>query len=171
MKEFGAPLLRDDPASGAGAWSLEDVLRHEWNQCAQEKAPLGALIIQLDGFDALSLRHPEDARGSLQAVAGIIRVIAIRRRDRTFRRGDGFLTLLPATHAEGVKYLAARLNHAVCELQLARVSPSLPATKASVGAAVMHPVAGGNPHQLILNAEQALAEARRSGGHHVLGED
>ncbi len=168
MKEFGAPLFRDDATSGSDARSLENSLHHEWSQCAREKIPLGVVVIRLDRFDELSSRHPEDAQGALQAVAGIMRVIAIRRRDRTFRRADGFLTLLPGTHAEGVNYLASRLVHAVCELQLARVSPALPSITATVGGAVVLPVAGGNPQQLILKAEQALAGARGSGRHHDL---
>ena len=171
LSDLGQHLFSENPSGATQEELFRNALQGEWRRCGTEAVPLTVLAIRVDGLGTLAAQ-PDHAgvRACMHAVAGTVRVLCIRRRDRVFLRGnDGFLALLPATHAEGAKHVASRIANAVRELQLPHpAAPSTPLVTVSVGGVVIVPTGDSASPAFAQHLEQALAAAEAGSGIHVI---
>ena len=143
---------------------LLDCLAREIAAARRHERPLSVLMIDVDG-----LKRVNDSLGH-QAGDRVLRELAgemgrrVRAADVLGRYGgDEFLAVLPDTEPEGASQLAARLLHAVRHLQPASDNGSLNVS-ISVGSATHDGRVPLGGEELILNADKALYDAKRSGG-------
>jgi diguanylate cyclase (GGDEF)-like protein len=153
---------------------IERVRRAE--AAAAEPRPLALLMLEIAGFEAVVAEHGRARANTILRDLAQRLSVEIRRSD-TFGRygGEEFLVLLPDTGVEGAIQVAERLcwavrRHRLLDWSGLGSSPTgdrRPAGRsgltAAVGVAVL-PRDGGHAALLVRAADQALAEARRSGG-------
>lgn len=141
---------------------------------AAEPRPLALLMLEIAGFDAVVAEHGRSRANSILRDLAQRLSVEIRRSDTLGRYGgEEFLVLLPDTGVEGAIQVAERLCWAVRRHQLLdwsvlpagqpRRLPRSNGLTAAIGIAVL-PRDGGHAATLLRAADQALAEARRSGG-------
>ena len=117
--------------------------------------PLALVALDIDDFKFIN-----DRNGHLHGDAILKRVAAVLREgrpgDRAFRvGGDEFAVLLPHTDADGVRVLAKRLLRSLDEAKL----------EVTIGVSASRP---GHPSDLLrAEADAALYEAKRQGGHQI----
>lgn len=165
-------VVTDVLTDTANKRGLESALRHEWQRCASEGAPLALLMVSLDRFHTFNVHHGHAAGDDcLLALAGAMKAHCIRRRDFIGRwTGAEFAALLPATDSPGVRHVGNRIVEAVRDLMAGRnTSPDSPSLTASVGAAVANPEEGGTPEALLEKVQRALNAAKQEGGDRVVG--
>ena len=125
-------------------------------------APLGVLILDLDGFKRFN-----DERGHLEGDGALQRIgIVIGEKTRAVDQparigGEEFALLVPDTDTAGALVLAERLRRAV-EVEFGGDGD----LTASCGVA-SHPAHGASPAELIAAADRALYEAKRQGRNRV----
>jgi diguanylate cyclase (GGDEF)-like protein len=189
LKSLGAALeisLKIDALTGAVTRAqLENTLTLEWLRALRSRAPLALLLVDIDGFSAVSAEFG-DTRGDacLHRVAGALRSIVRRPTDLLGRYDRGqFALLLPETGRPGASTVARRAIGVVDDLRL-RHAAGIPRkhltlsvgggccdgfASMGVGAAKGSETRGaptvGTPDDLIVAAELALRRARQAGGH------
>ncbi|WP_073811352.1 GGDEF domain-containing protein [Kitasatospora sp. CB01950] len=138
---------------------------------AVEPRPLGVLMVELVGFDAVVAEHGRPrANGMLRDLAQRLSV-EIRSCDTLGRYGgEEFLVLLPDTAPEGAEQVAERLCWSVRRHRLTDRHPGEQADPearsgltAAIGLAVL-PRDGAHAAVLLRAADRALAVARAAGG-------
>lgn len=173
LRELGEHILAERSGTPSNRERMLASLDHEWAQCGQEQAPLALLIVHVEHLAKFKeMAGPEAAQSCLKAVVAMIRVFCIRRRDRVFRHGeDSFIALLPKTHKEGARHVAARIAEGVLNLQLTPpgAASAEPAT-VSVGGAVAVPCDSDSAAELLARAEHALDASRSRGEIWIVGD-
>jgi diguanylate cyclase (GGDEF)-like protein len=135
--------------------AFHDELPEAVASAARHRVPLALAVLDLDDFKYLNDRygHP---RGDalLRRVAAVLR--AGRSGDRAYRvGGDEFALLLPHTDGEGARTVARRLMRRLGD----------EGATVSIGVAALRP--GQGAEALRAEADAALYEAKRRGGHGV----
>ena len=163
-------LARQDGLTGvANRRQFDAVLQAEWNRARRSGGELALLLVDIDHFKAFNDRfgHPAADR-CLQVVAQTLQALAGRSSDYVARYGgEEFAVVVPATPLQGVRVLAERLRAAVAALDL----DDRAMVTISVGAAFQHPPVSASPEQLLIEADEALYEAKRSGRNRVVLRD
>jgi diguanylate cyclase (GGDEF)-like protein len=153
-----------DPLTGLpNRRALDGAFARELARAARTKAPLGVVILDLDGF-----KHFNDERGHLAGDRALERlglVLADKTRavDQAARiGGEEFALLVPDCDTSGGLALAERLRRAV-EVEFGGDG----SLTASCGVA-SHPAHGDTPDALMEAADGALYEAKRRGRNRVM---
>ncbi len=117
--------------------------------------PLAVIVIDLDDFKLLNDRHGHPHGDAvLRRVADVLRTGRVE--DRAYRvGGDEFVMLLPHTDGDGARTIAARLARAL----------SVSGVIVSMGVSDLR--RGQSAEDLRAEADAALYEAKRRGGHRV----
>jgi diguanylate cyclase (GGDEF)-like protein len=172
LQELGLGLFARGLSAEKQRLEAAQALADAWDECLDREVHMTLLLVQIEGFDAYRRAHtPTEAEDSLRAVAGLIKVFCIRRRDRVFRWGDEcFAAVLPRTRPEGARHVARRIVNAVNDLRIPFAPPGTAATLA-VAAASAVPEAGTTPDLLVERAESALRAARQHGEICVVGDN
>ena len=167
-------VLADQRAAVSPPKHLLGSLAQEWRRCDREKVPCSVLSIAMDTFDDLEARLGRAEAGAcLKSVAGTVRGLCLRRRDRVFHRSNGtFVAVLPRTHPEGARCVAERIAHGVRGLGLVHpeVNAQPSVVTVSVGVAGSVPGPDLKAADILQQADQILETALRTGRGRVLPE-
>ena len=142
---------------------FEDRVREELRRAKRYKDFLSLLVLEIDGFRAVSEEHGEEAASEvLRAFARLI-TEAVRDVDLAGRlSGDTFVLLLPQTHLSGALTVAERVVASLAQSPFHVKGISIPAT-ASIGVAFFPSRDVGTQEDLLRLAREALYQARREG--------
>jgi len=164
---------------------FEKILAQEWMRSNRTAAPMALLLTDIDEFTAYNAEFGEDIGDAcLKSVAEALRSLAQRPTDVLARYAGGkFAMLLPETDASGAVVVAQRAIDAVEALKIRhavsaardRVTLSVGGScrdssrsvmrSAGAGESVHIALAEGISDDLISSAEQALTDAKSTGGH------
>ena len=156
----------------ANRHAYEMEFRRLWREAAAHRAPLSAIIIDIDHFKKVN-----DTRGHLYGDRVLVRVASLlvqglRGKDDFAARfgGEEFIVLLPQATQEGAMIVAERMR----KLVEVAGSPALhepgappPMTTVSCGVASCWPSESRDREDLLDAADKALYEAKRSGRNRV----
>jgi len=145
----------DDLTGLANRRRFRSELEREIAAAARYQAPLSLLLLDLDDFKAINDRYGhESGDQALKDVADAIRQ-RLRAPDLVARiGGDEFAILLPQTGRQAAEALA----HSLAQTIRSALTPPL-ATSASIGISSLQ---GGQPHNLLADADRFLYQAKRS---------
>ncbi len=145
--------------------SLFDALEAEFSRTRRSGHHLSVLMVDVDFFKRINDTHGHLVGDeALKSLAGRL-LRALRAIDVLGRYGgEEFCAVLPETNVEGSLRTAERVRHAISEspFSLAGADLDIPIT-ISIGAATTIPGGGESPTELIMMADRALLEAKRTG--------
>ncbi|MEO1400677.1 MAG: diguanylate cyclase [Cyanobacteria bacterium J06635_1] len=152
---------------------FDETLAEQWRCCAQAQQSLSLLLCDVDAFKSYN-----DTYGHLQGdqclirIAAIIQQMAQRASDLAARYGgEEFALLLPDTPLDGAVQLAQRIRATLADLKIEHGSSQI-----SKQVTVSIGISGGIPNltspadQLILEADQALYQAKRQGRDRIVAQ-
>lgn len=150
---------------------FDEVLSFEWSRSVRQQTSISIIIFDLDDF-----KHINDQYGHLvgdqylKATAVTIKTVFKRETDITARYGgDEFIALIPNKPLENVLMMAERVRSMIAELHLEYEGQSFQTT-ISAGAAICIPNKNDTPQSLILKADRALYQSKKSGRNKVIGD-
>jgi diguanylate cyclase (GGDEF)-like protein len=146
----------------------QEILREELSRAMRYGRPLSILMMDVDFFKNFndSFGHPQGDK-LLQAIAKILRV-TVRNVDHVGRYGgEEFIAILPETGHDDAFILAERIRTAVEAEPFATGTGSWVQKTVSIGVA-SYPDDSDSPDDLVLHADNALYEAKRTGKNRVL---
>ncbi len=150
---------------------FDETLSLEWRRAARSRAPLSLLMIDIDRFkafnDAAGHQNGDDC---LRRVAHALRESVHRAADLVARYGgEEFGVLLPETDAENARNVAESLRARIESLDMAHPAAGAGHVTISVGVATTTPPReGGEPEELVRQADEALYAAKRAGRNRVV---
>ncbi len=166
LGEAHEALLRRDPLTGAhNRRFLGEELGRLTARAVRSGEPLGAVVLDLDGFKTLN-----DTRGHAAGDAFLSRLVSemrvrLRSGDVLCRQGgDEFVVLLPATDEQGAVLLARRMLDAV-EATRDAVGMGVPV---GGSAGVVAARADSGVQELLPRADSAMYAAKWAGGGRVV---
>jgi two-component system, cell cycle response regulator len=125
-------------------------------------APLGVLVMDLDGLKQINDAHGHQMGGHiLTEVAGVLRGVLGGRGELCRFGGDEFVAYLPGLDEAAALEVAERARTAVAENRFTREGVSL-STSISIGVAAF-PGAGADTDELFRAADSALYRAKAAG--------
>jgi diguanylate cyclase (GGDEF)-like protein len=153
-----------DPLTGLpNRRQADETLRRMASFAIRSKAPLAAVMIDIDHFKQLNDRHGHESGDNALALVGHIIGSTIRESDFAARfGGEEFLVLLPDTTRDAALLVAEKLRAEIRRAELTGIG----AISASLGVAVM-PADATTPEVLLRNADRALYGAKASGRNNV----
>jgi diguanylate cyclase (GGDEF)-like protein len=161
--------VRDPLTQAYNRRFLVEVLPKLVHQSGRTRAPLSALMIDVDRFKDFNDRHGHDAGD--RVLAAVARTLAeqIRISDTLVRYGgEEFAVLLPNTSQESALLIAERAREAVESTRTSIPQSDRPLTVTiSVGVASL-PVHGSTGDDLLLAADKALFRAKDAGRNRVV---
>lgn len=151
--------------------SFDETFNIEWQLCMRNARPLSLLMIDIDFFKGYNdLYGHQQGDECLQQVAAALHSKIKKNHDLVARYGgEEFVCLLSDTNAEQALQIAQRLRRSVERLELEHQASSVSAVvTVSIGCATMTPVAQQDRANLILCADHALYDAKRTGRNQVV---
>lgn len=140
---------------------LEETLRREIQQVARKHAPLGIIMLDVDHFKHLNDTLGHAAGDVVLRELGAFLTRQVRQSDIACRYGgDEFVLVLPNTSRETTTERAEQLREGVKNLNLP-LSITI-----SLGVAIF-PEDGDRGELLLQSADEALYQAKHTGGNHV----
>lgn len=163
-------LSSTDALTGiANRRQFDERLAYEFVRLARRPAPLSLLLLDVDHFKRYNdlYGHPMGDI-ALQKIGGLLQKFC-RQQDLPARiGGEEFALLLPETDAAGAIALAEKLRQALHGLAIVHDhSPTDPLVTASIGIATWGSDHRGEASALLLQADEALYSAKRSGRNRV----
>lgn len=160
-------ISRTDSLTGvANRRYLDEILARAWQQCAEQHAPISAIMLDIDHFKQYndSLGHVAGDECLCQ-VADALQSGELRDDDVIARfGGEEFIALLPGADARAAANVAARIQSLLRKLEIPHPdSPSSQFITASLGCATAWPAEKGTPEELIKSADRALYQAKSDG--------
>jgi diguanylate cyclase (GGDEF)-like protein len=162
-------LAATDALTGlANRRTLDQRLLMEWDRAQRSTEPLTLLMIDVDHFKAFNDRHghhggDEALRTVAQAIDGNIR----RPADLAARYGgEEFAVVLPNTDAKGAWVIAEHIRSSV--EQLPRQAGAVQPITVSIGMSIWDKRSRLPLEALLLQADQALYEAKHSGRNRIV---
>jgi len=149
---------------------LQQTMERVWRSCARYGQQVALLMIDVDFFKPYNDRmgHPA-GDACLRSVASGLAVSLLRPDDFLARYGgEEFAVILPQTDLAGACVVAERLRMSIQSLSI--VHPASPVgghVTISQGVAHELPERGSNSTRLIVMADQALYDAKKSGRNQV----
>jgi len=145
---------------------FDETLLAEWNRCLRQHTPVSLIMIDVDHFknynDALGHKAGDQC---LCKIADVLKQNTRRTGDLAVRYGgEEFVLLLPNLDAASAFNLAEAIRNSMGyaaddkESQQAALNVTI-----SLGVATTVPKEGINPESLVLEADQALYQAKRGG--------
>ena len=138
-------------------------LDREMQMARRQHQPLSLIMLDLDRFKQLNDSVGHDAGdAALQKLADCFNQ-ELRAVDSAARfGGDEFALILPQAYADGALIVAERLRARIAEIQI----PGFGALSASLGIATF-PSQGSSRTELVIAADRALYDAKRTGRNRV----
>jgi two-component system, chemotaxis family, response regulator WspR len=148
---------------------FDEYLTRQWRRTAEERGSLAVLIADVDEFKRYNDTYGHLAGDEvLKQVAAAIRGGCPRPADLAARLGgDEFAMVLPETAEEDALRIAERTRQAAESLRITVHSNVGHPVTLSIGGAVAAPQLDESAHELLLRADEALYEAKRSGKNRV----
>ena len=162
-------LSRTDPLTGLkNRQFLNHQLPEEWSSCCRAESPLAVLMIDLDHFKQINDNYGHIAGDQcLQHVAHILNKEITRTTDKVARfGGEEFIVLLPHTNLTNAVQKAEQILVAISKADLVVGSHNIP-IRCSIGAACRIPEPDSSYEKLIIEADNALYEAKQQGRNQV----
>ncbi|SDI60656.1 sensor domain-containing diguanylate cyclase [Paenibacillus naphthalenovorans] len=142
----------------------------EWRQALRFSTPLTVILIDIDYFKKYNDTYGHQ-KGDLclQQVANALRAAVKRPGDIIARYGgEEFVIVLPFTDKRGAQTVAEQLRREVESLSIPhRQSDVSPVVTASLGTATVIPTLEMTSHELLLQADKALYQAKKDGRNRV----
>ena len=162
---------------------FDEAIGSEWRRAAREKRSLSLLLLDVDRFKSFNDQYGhQEGDACLRAVAQAIEGCVGRPADLVARYGgEEFVVLLPGTNEAGAETLGEQIRAAIVALGM--LHEGNPAhggvVTASIGSATCIPTMNRDdasstltdPSALIVAADQALYEAKRSGRNRVVTQE
>ncbi|MCG8487824.1 MAG: sensor domain-containing diguanylate cyclase [Chromatiales bacterium] len=146
---------------------LEKVGEREFRRAQRFNRELSVMMLDLDHFKQINDTHNHTMGDEvLRHVVDILANVT-RGQDILFRYGgEEFLMLLPETHEKGAKFLASRICALVADNAYENEHVRIPVT-ISIGVGTIE--AGDKSyHEILIRADQALYQAKRTGRNRVV---
>ncbi|KPQ30730.1 MAG: Response regulator containing a CheY-like receiver domain and a GGDEF domain [Marinobacter excellens HL-55] len=169
-EQLRAISLTDGLTHVANRRRFDDKLDIEWGRAVRHEQELSLLLMDIDHFkrvnDDLGHLAGDDC---LVALASLLQAEVQRSGDLVARYGgEEFAILLPATESEGAFMVAERIRQAVAQTPVVSGEHDAPINLTiSVGVATMLPTRGGDSHELIRRADEAMYCAKANGRNRV----
>jgi diguanylate cyclase (GGDEF)-like protein len=147
------------------------LLEREWERLRREEHPLAALFIDVDHFKKYNDTYGHAAGDEcLTAIGGVLADAARRPGDVAARYGgEEFIILLPNTDIGGALEVAERIISDIDALQIPNTSSSTSEyVTVSIGLCLKTPQSHDAAAEILLQADQALYEAKSAGRHQVV---
>ncbi|MCE8025392.1 diguanylate cyclase [Halomonas sp. MCCC 1A11058] len=156
-----------DPLTGvANRRHLDEVMTQRWHEAIAERTMLGMLVLDIDCFKNYNDRYGHlEGDACLRRVAQEIQHHVRHELDLVVRYGgEEFVVLMPNASASSAFQAAERIRQGIEALAIpnAGVSHS-PVVTISIGVAVTRPNTALPPSLLLLQADEALYQAKREG--------
>lgn len=144
---------------------FDDVLEREWRRAQRESSPLALLMIDVDWFKAYNDHYGHPAGDAcLKHVAQILASHSRRAGDLVARYGgEEFVIISPATDKEQALLFAQHLCERLAAETLPHCQSPLGHVTVSIGTTAMIPQADLTKETLLLQADQALYQAKQGG--------
>ena len=145
---------------------FDDRIKTEWRLARRNKQPISLLMIDVD-----YLKLYNDTYGHLEG-DNCLRSVARAAREGLFRPtdlvarfgGEELVVLLPNTTLDGARLVAERIKSQVDGYAIPHAASSVSKkVSVSIGLATLEPVQGGDALALLLQAENALCQAKKRG--------
>ena len=146
--------------------SLDRSLAIEWQRARRKREPVGFIMADIDHFKMFNDTYGHQAGDEcLRVVASLIKDHARRPGDLAARYGgEEFALVLTNSSAEQARIIAEQMRKKIMETTIKYEKSVSTNITASLGVASMVPGIGqANPDALILEADQAMYRAKRSG--------
>jgi diguanylate cyclase (GGDEF)-like protein/PAS domain S-box-containing protein len=146
--------------------SFDEALATACSRSEQSGAPVSVLIADVDHFKAYNdFYGHQKGDECLRTIAAVIRAAALRPLHVAARYGgEEFVVLMPDTPAEAAVRLGEQLRQAIHRCRLEHLaSDTSKVVTVSIGAATMGRGGGQVPEAIIMQADEALYAAKRSG--------
>lgn len=169
-QELELLAIEDGLTKLANRRQFDRVLEHEWNRCRREGIPLCLFLVDIDYFKQYNDHYGHLAGDfCLQQVAQVLRNVIQRNTDLVARYGgEEFAIILLNTDINSCVNLAEKVRKAVEDLEIphfkSRVSNYI---TISIGVAGLIPVESLTPEMLIVQADQSLYKAKKTGRNSV----
>lgn len=146
--------------------AMDDCILREWELARRQKTPLSLMLIDIDHFKTFNDRYGHTCGDQvLKSVAWMIRE-TVRASDMIFRYGgEEFVIVLSNTEIAGAVLLAERIRRAIENMRLTTESQGIRVT-ASLGVTSLNP--GTSAHDLLVNADRAMYQAKQNGRNRVI---
>ena len=143
---------------------FDDYFPRQYRNCALLGKPISVLVIDIDFFKKINDVHGHLAGDEcLKTIAKVISSADQREDDKIVRfGGEEFVIVLPNTNVEGANSVAERMRQMVEKTVFVTNGRRIPLT-ISVGVAALVPNSSQPPESILLKADSALYEAKRSG--------
>ncbi len=141
-------------------------LGREWQRALRAKTPLSLIMADIDFFKSFNDHYGHLAGDScLRKVAGAMAGAVQRPADLVARYGgEEFAALLPDTDAVGARALAEEMRRRVTALGIGHAASAAAGhITISLGVATLVPESRDDPNYLILQADEALYQAKEQG--------
>ncbi len=151
--------------------SLDRSLAIEWQRARRKREPVGFIMADIDHFKMFNDTYGHQAGDEcLRIVASLIKDHARRPGDLAARYGgEEFALVLTNSSAEQARIIAEQVRKKIMETTIKYKKSVSTNITASLGVASMVPGIGqANPDALILEADQAMYRAKRSGRNRVM---
>lgn len=145
---------------------FDDRIKTEWRLARRNKQPISLLMIDVD-----YLKLYNDTYGHIEG-DNCLRSVARAAREGLFRPtdlvarfgGEELVVLLPNTTLEGARLVAERIKSQVDGYAIPHAASSVSKkVSVSIGLATLEPANGGEALSLLLQAEDALCQAKKRG--------
>ena len=151
--------------------SLDRSLAIEWQRARRKREPVGFIMADIDHFKMFNDTYGHQAGDEcLRIVASLIKDHARRPGDLAARYGgEEFALVLTNSSAEQARIIAEQVRKKIMETTIKYKKSVSTNITASLGVASRVPGIGqANPDALILEADQAMYRAKRSGRNRVM---
>ena len=158
--------ISDSLTGVANRRRLDQVLEEEWMRARRRDGPLSLLMIDLDFFKQYNDTYGHQKGDEvLQRLAVELRASARRAGDLVARYGgEEFVIVAPGIESAEAEQLAEKVRQRIAALAIPHASSSVAeGVTISIGVATLHPAQGGDPDQLVRDADQALYRAKHGG--------
>jgi len=144
---------------------FDDAFKEEWNRCYRMGSPLSLIMVDVDHFKEYNDKFGHKAGDlCLCRIANILENHTRRTGDLAARYGgEEFMLLLPNMDSARAFTLAETIRYSVGQADKGQTNRSTSEITISLGIATIIPTKGGKPENLILEADKAMYEAKRTG--------
>ncbi|MBP1154737.1 MULTISPECIES: GGDEF domain-containing protein [unclassified Paenibacillus] len=150
--------------------SFDESYALEWRQAIRYSTPLTVILVDIDYFKKFNDTYGhQEGDLCLKQVADALRRAANRPGDLIARYGgEEFVIVLPNTDATGASIVAERLRSEVENLSIPHMRSDVShVVTASLGTATIVPTLELTRHELLLQADKALYQAKKDGRNRV----
>jgi len=145
--------------------------RRDWQIAARENEPLTVMMIDIDYFKQYNDTYGHQAGDRcLKRIASALKHSMRRASDLVARfGGEEFIVILQGLSAEKALPLAEAISRKIYDLHIPhKASEAAPYVTVSIGLASLTPIPGANRERLLMEADQALYQAKKQGRNTVV---